>query len=151
MFKWPPASLIKAFRFLKKLKKSWLWTLLLLNIRQNFCCRVSQLSLVFSGESSELTVTGQHYSSLLLCCLSICVSEVEPQGQTKPPMLCWKEMIIYHLVIHRDWVTRAWGGKLKGSEAGSRKKCYIYISVHKLACLLLNEQWCLYDEQVNKQ
>lgn len=29
-------------------------------------------------------------------------SEVELQGQRKPPILCWKEMIIYHLVIHRD-------------------------------------------------
>lgn len=37
---------------------------------------------------------------------TVSVSGVELQGQRKPPILCWKEMIIYHLVIHRDWVTR---------------------------------------------
>lgn len=47
-------------------------------------------------------------------------SEVELQGQRKPPILCWKEMIIYHLVIHRDWVTRLTTGERSEASSESR-------------------------------
>lgn len=67
---------------------------------------------VFQGESRDLTEPVQDNGSLLFSCLcpSVCASGVELQGQAKPPILCWKEMIIYHLVIHGDRVTRAKGG-----------------------------------------
>lgn len=41
----------------------------------------------------------------------------------EPPILCWKEMIIYHLVIHRDWVTRLTTGE--HSEASSESRTEI--------------------------
>lgn len=40
---------------------------------------------------------------LLHPCPVVCLSEGE--DQRKPPIIVWKEMIIYHLVIRGNWVT----------------------------------------------
>lgn len=66
------------------------------------------------------------FVALLSLCPNVSVSEVELQGQRKPPILCWKEMIIYHLVIHRDWVTRLPGRKAQRDRGRSgRSVCKI--------------------------
>lgn len=46
--------------------------------------------------------------------------EVELQGQRKPPILSRKEMIIYHLVIHTDRVTRLTTGEHSEAPSESR-------------------------------
>lgn len=77
------------------------------------------MPLVFRGESWVLTVPLKQWQFVVLLsfCPTVSASEVELQGQRKPPILSWKEVIIYHLVIQRDWVTRAEGRKLIGTEA----------------------------------
>lgn len=50
---------------------------------------------------------------LLHPCPVVCLSEGE--GQRKPPIIVWKEMIIYHPVIRGDWITGPKAGGLKGA------------------------------------
>lgn len=56
----------------------------------------------------------EHYSNLLYPCPVVCLSEGE--GRRKPPVIVWKEMIIYHPTSRGDQLTGPKAGGLKGAE-----------------------------------
>lgn len=120
------------------------------------CCLFLILPLVLRWESPEFTKPARHNGSLLLRCLypSVCVSEVELLGQEKPPILCWKEMIIYHLVIHGDKVTGETGGgrsvewRVKKGERRLPNLQMLHIGVNFSVLKLCCPQDTGYDEQM---